>query len=384
MVVPTTEGFHVFYLEKNDIITTTYNSSEPYNSSKIRFAALYYSTIEGRVNIWFDVASMLSMPWGTIQRLAQVEGAEYNRQDFIFKNFVDNGDGSDNAHAQFGLNEGTIYHKDTFHEVVHSTTPTEHFEQDIDVDAKIPIYYKVGVGLWRKKDATDFPFVENLGGRMYFNENVAGTWQLTEAANNSFVAVYYYATLNPDEPIVGVLGSINGSSPSNSISQSDKYLSGFPNATFAFLKTIVFNTSDQFTNDVKARIFAITEGLDTLNSDRYVISAEYGGNAGNNRWLEISNSESSNNQPVYVPEDSIIRTVTLQSTSNIGNNKSIAFYEGSNLGTPRFTVVVPNGGEQEHVWDITEFFTKGESIAVRVLNGSISKPVVRFWIETNS
>lgn len=385
LVHPITEGYYQFYLEPTGTIAYTYNSARPYDDESIRICATYYDATNSKV-IWFaHTHSQCSMPWGSVRRLAQVERAGINSQDFLIQNFVTNGDGSLDSHAQFGLTEGTIYHKDLAHDVVHTTTPTNHWEQDIDSQAKIPIYYKTGVGLWRKKDANSFPLIENSGtGRIYYNEFNGSTWGLTEAGNNQFVAVYYYASLNVHEPIIGVLGSLSGSSPRASISEADKTLFGFPNAAFAFIKAAVWQTSDSFTNTPKARLFALTEGISALTNDRYLVTSFFGGNANNNRYLEYLDQADSLEQPLLVPEDSFVRTVTIQASSVIDAGKSIGFYDINNLTTPLFTVVVPVGGQDNHKFNVTEFLPKDTRLVIKVVNGSFNKPVVRLWIETSS
>lgn len=384
--VPTTDGYHIFYLEKDGVFSTSSNPSLPdYNTFYFRIAFANYSTDEARVNYFADISSTISMPWGTSQRINETYGVGYGPQSFIIENFITAGDGSQDAHCQFGLTNGKIFHNDLFYDVISDPTPTNDFEQDLNPIAKIPIYYKSGPnGIYRKSDATSFPIIENIGNRAYYNEWTGATWQLTECDENTFFTVYYYATTNPMEPIIGFLGSINSTSPANAISQdtSTRALDGFPLCSVGFIKAIVWNTSDAFTNTPKTRFTGISEGVETINIDRYVQKAEYNGNANSNRWLELSNAESSDNQPLLIPEDSYIRTVTLQATASIGNAKSIGFYKLPNLSTPVFTVVVPFSGSEEHQWEVTQFFNKGDKVAVRVVNGSIQKPVVRFWIET--
>ena len=382
--IPDVSGVYFFYYDTNETLTYTYEDHNNY-IDYVRAGAVYWnSTIQ--VATWFgDVRSNLSMSWADKRRTHFINRVEFADSDFIIHDYIDGGDGSLDSHTQVSVKPGMLYHEDIRRQVVDSATPTLPFEQKLLNIAEIPILYKLGSEIY-KKTANTFPLKEGGAGLTieYNEETSPGVWGLTNAPNNTFVAIYLFTTMDPNNPVVGFLGNLAASSPAGALDPDFLTPTGTAFGSFGFMKSLIFQTSQSFTNAVHARLFAVTDVLDTLSADRYVIDAQYGGNANTGRWLEISNNESSDDQPVYIPEDSIIRTITLQATSNIGNGKSIGFYNSSiSSTTPAFIVTVPFGGSKNHTWEVTESFLKASTVAVKVVNGSIQKPVVRFWIETN-
>lgn len=382
IIIPNTSGNWFFYLDDNSTLTASQTHID-FGGNVITAGATYWNAVTQEA-VWFgDMRSNLSMTWGAKRRAHDVNRVEGRDGDFILHDLVLDGDGDDDEDAQMAITDGIMYHIDIAREVFDVATPTADWEQHLDNIAQIPIYYKDNGNLLYKKTANNFPLIEDAGNTIFYNEEISpGNWQLTNVSNNNFVAIYLFITMDPRHPVVGVLGNISASSPAQAL---DLTMLTAPLGDiypgFGFLKSLVFQTSTGFTNTPKARLFATSDVIDTLSTDRYMVSATYGGNAGNNRWLEIPPStDASDIAPILMPEDSFIRTITLQSTSIIGNAKSIAFY---NNGTEQFSVVVPAGGSNAHQFEVTEFFAKGDLISVRVKNGSISKPVVRFWIETS-
>ena len=387
IVIPNTNGIHYIYYDNvgtGNLVTTQVRKN--YDDEFILVRTIYWNVSQAAIQFNGDSRSILGENWGVQRRIRNTQGAihEFGPTAFKFQNFVENGDGTLDAHAQLGITGGKLYSEDVEFTIVHSTTPSNPFEQDIDSIAQIPILYREGsgAGVWRKIPANDFPMADDTGNLIQWNEDTGGTWQLTNASENTFVATYLFATTDPDEPIIGVLGDVDAGSPLQAIKQSLLTPIGLPYPQFSFLGVAIFQTSSDFTNTPKARLAAISNGLFADSVDRYAILASYNGNANNGRVLEVVPGEDSEDQPVLVPEDSFIRTVTLQSTSTIANGKSIGFFILPNTTTPILTVVAPTGGQQEHQFDVAQFISKGSRLMIAVVSGSIQTPAVRFWLET--
>tara|TARA_R100000951_G_scaffold19275_1_gene16085 strand:- start:2116 stop:3555 length:1440 start_codon:yes stop_codon:yes gene_type:complete len=381
--ITNTSGTWFFYLDDSEVLIATQNHLD-FGENVTPAGHVYWNAVT-QEDIWFgDVRTNLAMTWGAKRRVHEVDRVEGRDSDFIIHDTITDGDGTLDAHAQISILDGDLYHADIKRSVVDAAVPAADWEQHLLNIAQIPIYYRDGADLMYKKAANNFALIEDAGNLIFFNEEVTpGNWQLTNASNNQFVAVYLFITMDPRHPVVGLLGNISASSPSKSLDPSMLIPTGDAFASFGFLKALIFQTSTGFTNSVKARLFAVSDVVDTLSTDRYVVQAWYGGNANNGRILEISPAGAdSEEEPLLIPEDSLIRTVTVQADANIGINKSVGFYKDGGA-TLVFTVVIPFGGQKEHIFEVTESFLKGDRIAVKIVNGNIRKPTVRFWIETN-
>lgn len=382
VTITNTSGTWFFYLDDNEALTASQTHID-FGGVVTPAGAIYWNaTIQEAVWIG-DVRTDLAMRWGAKQRAHEVDRVEVRDSDFIIHDIITDGDGSLDAHAQISMLDGHLYHADVSRIVVDAAVPSADWEQHLLNISQIPIYYKDGANLIYKKAANNFAFVEDAGNTIFYNEEVTpGNWQLTNANNNQFVAVYLFVTMDPNHPVVGFLGNISASSPSKSLDPSLLIPTGEAFPSFGFLKALIFQTSTSFTNSVNARLFAISDVIDTLSTDRYVVTAWYTGNATNNRVLELVVGSDSQEEPLLIPEDSLIRTVTVQASNPIAVGKSIGFYKDSGA-TFVFSVVIPTGGLKEHIFEVTESFLKGDRITVKVDNGNILKPTVRFWLETN-
>lgn len=393
VIIPDTHGLHILYLDNvgsGQFVSYTgagadkdYDQGQGTGLHEIKVCIIYWDAVNKKGIISGDARSLLSMPWALQRRTHFVTRVEYGSGDFLLEDIITTGDGSLDTHAKFSLTEGKIFNEDALFNVVDSATPTNSFEQTLTPFAKIPIYYRSGAGnTWFKKDASDFPLCDDPGNTIFYNDNPGGIWNLTNAPDNSFVAIYYFATINIKEPIIGVLGHHAGNSPKQAVDVHLLTPAGLPTPAMGFIKAVIFQTSSAYTNTPKARIFASVDVFDTLSNDRYSVNMNYNANANTGRWLETSQGQSSDGQALLIPEDSFIRTVTIQSTADIDIGKKFAFFETNDLVTPIFELTIPVGGLKEHQFDIAEFLTKGDKIAIQVTEGSINKPFVRFWIET--
>ena len=90
------------------------------------------------------------------------------------------GDGSSNAHAQFGVDSGNVADED-LHIAISSIAST----------TGLPIYYMHGsTPVWRKTTQAGFAcrtYDGTSATRLAWNEYTGGAWQLTEQTNRDFV-----------------------------------------------------------------------------------------------------------------------------------------------------------------------------------------------------
>ena len=113
------------------------------------------------------------------------------------------GSGNDETAAQFGIDSGMIVDEDLpFTPALRSSTAT------------IPIWYLSGTGADIREITQEnaggtefFPVLADpVTGRLLYNENSGGTWQLTACLDKDFVLCHIFATNDLSRPYVAVMG----------------------------------------------------------------------------------------------------------------------------------------------------------------------------------
>jgi hypothetical protein len=182
--------------------------------------------------------------------LHNTQGAKFDRGLGLVGFSVDGGGGS-NAHAQFTSVSGVIWDED--------------IRFPVSAQSQIPIFYKSGTGNWRRKNPDAYPVIYNgtagySSARLPYNFYNGSTWSLTQVDNNKFVLVHVFATNEIEYPVVGVLGTaqyISKADARTGAATELKTLSGLPFSEFTPIGTVIFETSNSYTNVPKAQIVSI-------------------------------------------------------------------------------------------------------------------------------
>jgi len=163
-----------------------------------------------------------------------------------FTGYSLNGDGSSNDHAKFNITGGTMLHDD--------------FELEIPTSSNsIPVLYSFG----------NYPrFIANNGyafagsDRVYFN---SGQISLQQATSGNFVLYHIFATneiLTESRKIISVMGTAEYTTLADAYKGAEPELNGIvtymPHQGRCYLGSMIVQTSDDYTNDKKARIVALT------------------------------------------------------------------------------------------------------------------------------
>ena len=170
------------------------------------------------------------------------------------------------------ISEGTIWDEDIEMNITYNTTPTLPFEQDLGTDLLstgagiFPIWYKLGnPGIWKIYDPTADRFMFAHNGTTtppYYNQNNAGTWQLTAVTNLNNVCYYLFVTNSQTQPIICIMGQTiytNDTTGQNS-SVSDLDISDLPQAEFKLLYKLNIKHNTTWTGSThRARISTITD-----------------------------------------------------------------------------------------------------------------------------
>ena len=153
-----------------------------------------------------------------------------------------NGDGSENAHYQFGISAGKVWHED----ILDST-------EAVGLTEILPVWYVNASGLPRYSTQTGKKFMNTGTGRVAFNSG-----GLAEATTDYYVLYHLFATNCIYQEVISVMGKAQF----EQLGQAIAAISGevadlrqeMPHSNLMWIDTIIIQTSDDYANAAKARI----------------------------------------------------------------------------------------------------------------------------------
>lgn len=380
-----TEGKWYIYYTSSGALTAS--QSEWSFSAGTPFIAIIYWDSDNKKSIyWGEERHGLVIDWATHERMHFAEGAKIEDifSEFLLGDYILNGNGSLDTHAQFSLTNGHLWDEDLRHTIIHASTPTNPFEQFLSLPAKIPVYYKIGSSSspkWRRIDPTNFAVAYDGTNPIKYNKLDSGTWSLANAANGNYVISWILITNNRYHPIVAILGDKATNNIKDLLDQTPQNikLNLFSNEYY-FGYRLIFRTNTSYSNTPKC-ILSQTRNLILIleAQDRYTFTAQYIGSAGAGKYLDFYVGSSSDESPFVFPEDSFIRTVTLYCSAL--STGTLSFYRLTDLVNPVFSVSLNN--ESYNKFDIAEPFVANDKLCCKVSSGNFNKPTVRVWIQTS-
>lgn len=252
--IPNLAGNHFIYFNDAGVLSSTQVASSTLFKDNALLAIVYWNTDTNTHSYFAEERHGLQMDGETHSYLHTVFGAQY-LSGLALQNFVVNGNGSLATHAQFTADEGSIRDEDLLLTLAAQT--------------EIPVLFRQG-SLWRKKAADSFPIIYSgtagytgASGRLPYNQLLSGSWQLTEIANNAFVLVHIFATNDKETPIIAIQGTAeygNVTAARLAASTEITSLTGLPFAEFVALGSVVFESSNSYTNTPKAITRSINGG----------------------------------------------------------------------------------------------------------------------------
>lgn len=248
-------GLHYFYINASGdlIVTTTFTESI---ITEFAFVSIVYWDFAAQKHIYFaDERHGIKMSPVTHAYLHRTRGAAFDNGGRLL-NFVVDGAGNLATHAQFTSNFGVIWDED-----IRIAYPAQ---------TQIPVFYRSGPTNWKRKDADAYPVIRSgqegyvgAGGLLPYNNFDGTNWSLTQVDNNKFVLVHIFATNDIEYPVVAIQGQAqyNSKSEARDAAVTEiRNISGLPVAEFCPLGSVIFETSNSYTNLPKARIVSTTSG----------------------------------------------------------------------------------------------------------------------------
>jgi hypothetical protein len=273
VVWPNTEGRHYFYFDSSGTLQTTTTFITAAAGAIVYL--LYWDATNSLVLLSADEhLHGLKMDQDTHLYLHESFGTRWISGVGLGSMVVDGG-GTLDTEARFAVADGVIRDED-IRFLITDDTP-----QDLDPIAQIPVFYLEGASPapWRKKVADDYPIIfdgtggfTSVSGRIAYNEDTGGgTFQLTEvSSNNRFVLSHIYATNSDVEPVIAVCGqneytTINAARAGADVELLSIKTTGLPIAEFTPIATVIYQTSDVYSNTPLAIIRSTSSGDDYVD-----------------------------------------------------------------------------------------------------------------------
>ena len=262
VVFPDTEGTHWFYYDEG--VLTVLTNPTPAQSkniilNKCFIAEIYWdATANAHQLDIFEERHGISMSPETHVYLHLTRGAQY-LSGYILGNFVADGNGSLNTHAQFSATAGAFVDEDI-----------THIFSGKSVGDTIPVVYLEGAnGDLRSETNTGFAISYNPAGTIYYNQFTGGVWQKTEVGSNNF-CLYHIFTLNGvTEQIMSVMGQNEYATLSAArdaaVTEISSIVAAFTLPEVVPVATVIFKANSSYTNTPSAAIQSVSAGVYYVN-----------------------------------------------------------------------------------------------------------------------
>ena len=271
VVIPDVEGIHFIYYNNSGILVTNQTPWNLTNTAPVAY--VHWDATNNVAIVLAEERHGTVMDGQTHTYLHRTIGTRYVGGLGLSGNTA--GSGNVNSDAQVSISDGTVFDEDITI-TIFDGAGTAFFEQELSPIAYIPIFYRLGAaGDWRKTVADPYPVYNNVGsGRLGWNENAA-SWQVTEANNSDYVPMFIFATNDVNDPIIAILGQSHHSTfldAQNNSSYQTLSFGAMPFQEMKILYRLIFQTSNGYSNAVKARLVDIQDlrSISNIPSSNYV------------------------------------------------------------------------------------------------------------------
>lgn len=199
------------------------------------------------------------------------------------------GNGALDADAQFGVDAGSVADEDVI-----TSTPS------IASTAGLPIYYRLGAGVWRKTSRVGYSFLnDGTTGLAQYNLFSGGVWALASMTNNYYRLVHVFANNGLSDNVFCVSGIAQYSSATdaeNGINAeiNNIYSGALPFAEAKHIACLILHTKTGLGNTVNARFVAIpSTNMAYKDFRKSAIQGYGGGGSGSLTFLGLSDTPDS-------------------------------------------------------------------------------------------
>lgn len=254
--IDTATGLYYIYFDNTGVLS--YRTSYFDWENDTPTAYVYWNSSTGTAVYFADERHGVTLDWATHEYLHRTRGAVL-ANGFSISNYVIDGNGTSDAHAQFDLAGGTFFDEDLEVDISHSDTPTANtWEQDLQGPARIPVLYLNGSS-WEITSPTNFA-VKQGTLRPQYNLLTGSTWSTVDVGSNKYFNYWIIATNNLNYPVISIIGQGEYSNIGQAQAKAftDLLLTGFPSFEFRPLYKLTFYAGS-FANTPKAVLRYVTD-----------------------------------------------------------------------------------------------------------------------------
>lgn len=265
------EGLWFFYFDLNGSLNASQSDAITHDATKCYVASGYWDDTNNAWVISSDEYHTDRFPLFVKSYLHKYLKTRYD--DGLTPGDFTISTGASDSHAHFSVSSGHIHDEDLEHTISTQALP-----------ASMPVLYRSGAsGAWRVDALTNFAFKNAAGGnnRVAYNQFTGGAWQQTEAPNGDYVLVHGFGSNDKRQKPVIIQGQHSYNTLVNAragaVSEiSSLITSGLPLEERIPLWTIIVQTSNSYSNSVKARIVTNDLGTDYIDWRNQAISPGVG------------------------------------------------------------------------------------------------------------
>lgn len=256
VTIPNTSGFYFIYFDQNgDLLYRTSYFDWPNDAPT---AYIYWNATTGKSEYFGDERHGIVLDWQTHEYLHRTRGSVI-ANGFTISNYIVDGDGSSDSHAQFNLSGGTFFDEDLQVDILNTNTPAPNsWQQDLTGPAQIPVLYHEGTA-WVLDPPTNFA-LKVVSGAVQYNLYSGGLWSVENVEANKYLPMFIIATNNLNYPVMAVIGQgqYNNIGDAEDVDFGSLALTGFPSTEFRLLYKIIYQAGN-YGNSIGARIRAVSD-----------------------------------------------------------------------------------------------------------------------------
>jgi len=253
VVISDVEGLHYVYFDTDGVLkeTTTFNINLLYTKGYV--AVLYWDSTAKDISYFGEERHGITMDGKTHANIHLARGTTYI-SGLALSNLTPDSTGASDVDVQFSMSNGVITDEDITHSIAAQSFP-----------ANIQMWFLDGAANWREEAADAYPMINRGSGRVAYNLDTAGNWTQVEATDGYYVLTHVFATNDPTNQVIGIVGQaeysslesarIGASTEINALVAGD-----LPFAEFVPVATLIYQTSSSYTNTPQARLVSNDEG----------------------------------------------------------------------------------------------------------------------------
>jgi hypothetical protein len=257
------EGLHAFYYDSGVLISLANPTDAQFDDIVLNkvFISLVYWDATNKLGKPYIETHGITMDGQTHLRLHQDPGAIYVN-GLALGDFIVDASGALDSHAQFSIASGEIKDEDI-------PLPLISIASTVGGE----VFYLDGSN-WRWQTNAGFSVLTTGTGRLAYNNS--GTQ--AEVPNNALVCAHMFAINSLDQKCIPIQGqtfynNIVAAREGAITEIKTLQLAGLPSKEFKAIGTVIFQTSDSYTNAVKARIRSTDLGDDYVDFRNTAISS---------------------------------------------------------------------------------------------------------------